>query len=205
MPRAGLDTAVVTEAGAQLADEQGLDELGMGALAERLGVKAPSLYKHVDSQADLTHRIALLGMQELGDAICDAIHGRGGRDALAAGAGAVRAYVNEHPGRYAAINGARPHGPDDPFVPASRRALDCLGGLVDGYGLPPDRRVHALRLVRSVLHGFASLEAAGAFQLQTDVDESFAWTIDLLDAGLRAATLGADGGRPVGRGSRDAS
>lgn len=197
MPRAGLDAAVVTEAGARLADELGLAQLSMGALAERLGVKPPSLYKHVTGQSDLIERIALLGVQELGDAICDATRGVVGRDALVAGAGAMRAYVVEHPGRYAAVNGARPRGPEDPFVAASRRTLDCLAGLMDGYPLPPSRRVHALRAVRSVVHGFASLEAAGAFQLQTGVDESFAWIVDLLDAGLRATVSQAEDARPA--------
>ena len=60
MPRAGLDAATVTEAGAALADEIGLAGLSMGAVAERLGVKTPSLYKHVASLADLQHRIAVL-------------------------------------------------------------------------------------------------------------------------------------------------
>ena len=81
MPRAGLAPASVTEAGAALADEVGSAQLSMGLLAERLGVKAPSLYKHVDSLADLAHRIAVLALTELGDAIRDATQGRAGRDA----------------------------------------------------------------------------------------------------------------------------
>ncbi len=203
MPRAGLDAAVVTDAGARLADEFGLDRLSMGAVAERLGVKPPSLYKHVAGQADLIDRIALLGVRELGDAICAATQGRAGRDALWAGAGAMRSYVKEHPGRYAAANSARPRGPDDPLVPARRRTLECLAGLLDGYALPPAEQVHALRVVRSMLHGFASLEAAGAFQLQTDVDDSFAWVVDVLDTGLRATVPDAGGERQVEAGRRD--
>jgi AcrR family transcriptional regulator len=57
----------------------------MGLLAERLGVRTPSLYKHVASQADLAHRIAVLAMTELGDTLRDATQGRAGSDALAAG------------------------------------------------------------------------------------------------------------------------
>ena len=53
MPRAGLGTAAVVAAGADLADEVGFAALTMGRLAERLGVRTPSLYKHVESQADL--------------------------------------------------------------------------------------------------------------------------------------------------------
>src|SRR3954470_5810058 len=119
MPRSGLTAPSVTEAGADLVDEIGFDQLSMGLLAERLGVKTPALYKHVTSQADLAHRIAVLAMAEFADAIRDAIQGRAGRDALAAGAQAMRIYVREHTGRYAAGDAAsRTTGPDDPIIPA---------------------------------------------------------------------------------------
>jgi len=188
MPRAGLAPASVTEAGAELADDVGLAHLSMNLLAERLGVKAPSLYKHVTSQADLVHRIAVLAATELGDAIRDAIQGRAGSEALAAAAQAMRKYVREHPGRYAALNQVRATGPDDPFIPASNRALSSLAATLDGYGLDPHREIHALRMVRSMLHGFSTLEVADAFQLDTAIDDSFAWMVTFIDHGLRATT-----------------
>lgn len=186
MPRAGLTPASVAEAGATLADEIGLDHLSMGLLAERLGVKTPSLYKHVTSQADLTHRIAVLAMTELGDAIRDATQGRASSDALTAAAQAARAYVKDHPGRYAASNAAHPTGPDDPLIPASSRVLTSLSAVLYGYRLEASQEIHALRALRSMIHGFATLEATGAFQIETDVNESFSWLINLIDHGLLA-------------------
>jgi hypothetical protein len=41
-------------------------------------------------------------------------------------------------------------------------------------------------MLRSLLHGFATLEAADAFQIDTDVDASFLWLIGFIDQGLRA-------------------
>ena len=187
MPRAGLAPASVTEAGAELADEVGLDGLSMGTLAARLGVKTPSLYKHVDGLADLTHRIAVLAAGEVADAIRDATQGRAGSDALVAAAVAMRTFVKEHPGRYAAGNAARPTGPDDPMIAGADRMLDSLRAVLRGYQLPPEREIHALRTLRSMLHGFATLEASGAFMIDADIDESFVWMIDLVDAGLRSA------------------
>lgn len=186
MPRAGLGPAAVTEAGAALADEGGLDSLTMGLVAQRLGVKTPSLYKHVENLADLTHRIAVLAMVELGDAIRDATQGRAGRDALVAAAQTMRGFVRDHPGRYAAGNNARPTGPDDPLLPAAQRVLASLSAVLLGYDLDPAQEVHALRTLRSSLHGFATLEAGGGFMIDTDVDESFTWMVDLLDSGLRS-------------------
>ncbi|MFG1926500.1 TetR/AcrR family transcriptional regulator [Cryptosporangium sp. NPDC048952] len=176
MPRVGLDPAAVVAAAAGLADEVGLTNVTMGLVAERLGVRAPSLYKHVSNQADLNRRIADLALTEVGDALRDGLQGRSGRDALAAAAHATRAYVLEHPGRYATLVRI-----DDD------RALGFLTAALAGYHLDPADTVHALRLFRSLLHGFAVLEAAGGFQLDTDLDESFAWLVDFLDRGLRSA------------------
>lgn len=186
MPRAGLDPASVTEAAADLVDEIGFDRLSMGLLADRLGIKTPSLYRHVTSQADLAHRIAVLAMDELADAIRDATQGRAGNEALVAGAHAMRTWVLVHPGRYAAGNAALISGPDDPLLAASGRVIDSWAAMLRGYRLDPAEEVHALRVLRSVLHGFASLEAIGSFQRSTDVDDSFTWTLGFLDQGLRA-------------------
>jgi AcrR family transcriptional regulator len=184
VPRAGLGPAAVTFAGAALADEVGLDHLSMGSLAERLGVRTPSLYCHVDSIDDLTHRIGVLAMGELAAAIGDATQGRSGREALVAAARAMRGFVNDCPGRYAAGNAARPTGPDDPLITATGRFLGSLSSALHGYRLDPDGETHALRTMRSLLHGFASLEAAGGFAIRTDVDDTFTWMIDLLHRGL---------------------
>ena len=188
MPRAGLVPASVTVAGALLADEVGLDRLSMGLLADRLGVRTPSLYKHVDGLADLAHRIAVLAATEVGDAVRDATSGRSDRDALVAGAQALRRYVREHHGRYAAVNSVRPTGPDDPLVLARGRLLDSFTAVLRGYRLPAGQEVHALRMLRSMLHGFATLEVADGFRIDTDVDDSFTWMLDVVDQGLQALT-----------------
>jgi AcrR family transcriptional regulator len=187
MPRAGLAPASVTEAGAMLADEIGFAQLSMGLLAERLGVKTPSLYKHVDNLADLIHRIAVLAATELGDALRDAIQGRAGTDALNAAAQAMRTYVKDHPGRYAAGNAAQPTGPDDPLATAITRMLGSFSAVLRGYQLDPAEEIHALRMLRSTLHGFATLEVEGGFRFDTDVNDSFAWMVDRIDHGLRSA------------------
>jgi AcrR family transcriptional regulator len=188
MPRSRLTPESVTEAGAALVDEIGFDQLSMGLLAERLAVKTPSLYKHVTSQADLAHRIAVLAMTEVANAIRDATQGRAGSDALAAGAQAMRTYVREHPGRYAAGNAARPTAPDDPLIPAVERVLASWAAMLRGYQLDISQEIHAMRMLRSVLHGFATLEMAGGFQIEASVDDSFTWMIDFIDQGLRAIT-----------------
>ena len=184
MPRAGLGPDAVVAAGAALADEVGFGALTMGGLAERVGVRTPSLYKHVAGQDDLVRRIAALALAEAADAIGSATQGRAGRDALAAAAHAFRDYVVTHPGRYAATIGVEPTGPDDPIALAGLRLLDAFTAVLRGYAVPATELDHALRALRSALHGFATLQAGNAFQWSADVDESFDWLITLLDRAL---------------------
>lgn len=184
MPRAGLDAASVTEAGAALADEQGLDGLSMALLAERLGVRTPSLYKHVANQADLVHRIGVQAMTEIGDVLQTAIQGRSGGEALVAAAEAMRAYAKLHPGRYAAANAGRPADDADPLAVAGDRVLTSLAASLRGYDLTDDEVIHALRMLRSLVHGFVTLESAGGFMIATDVEDSFTWMVALLHRGL---------------------
>ena len=159
---------------------------GMALVAERLGVKTPSLYKHVDNLADLGHRIAVLAATELGDAVGQATQGRSDGEALRAAAQALRAYAKQHPGRYAALNSARLTGYDDPFVAARGRLLEAFAAVLRGYRLNEDQEIHALRMLRSVMHGIVALEAAEAFQIDTDVDASLDWIISFVDHSLHA-------------------
>ena len=185
MPRAGLSSQDVVAAAAELADELGYKELTMGLVAQRLGIRTPSLYKHVDDLADLRHRLATQAMTELGEVVRDALQGRSGLDALTALLTAFRAYVTDHPGRYAATTGARFTGPDDPLQMASSRLLGSIAAMLRGYGVADSEMDHAIRTLRCTIHGYAALQAADAFQWTGDPDETFAWMIRFLDRGLR--------------------
>jgi AcrR family transcriptional regulator len=191
VPRAGLTRGDVVAAGAALADEVGYQDLTMGLLAGRLGVRTPSLYKHVDGLADLQHRVATLAMTELADAARDAMQGRAGLDALTALLTATRAYVTAHPGRYTATTGAGFTGPDDPLLEASTRLVGSIAAVLRGYGVGEAEMTHAIRTIRSTLHGFAALQAFDGFQWSADPDETFDWMIHFLDRGLRATSRAA--------------
>ncbi|MET7827089.1 TetR-like C-terminal domain-containing protein [Streptomyces sp. NPDC005386] len=115
---------------------------------------------------------------------------------MAAG-GLLRAFVKEHPGRYAAANAAVPTGPDDPLIAASNRVVASWAAMLRGYRIDPSQEIHALRMLRTVLHGFASLESAGGSQFETDIDDSFTWMITFIDQGLQASTAAGPNSAPT--------
>lgn len=190
MPRAGLSRAAVVETGAQVADEAGLDRLTLAGVAARAGVRLPSLYKHVGGSDDLQRGIAVLALRELRERLADAAVGRAGGEALRALAAAYREYARARPGRYAATLQA-PAPDDDEHARAAVAVVEVVFAVLRGYALEGDGLVHATRILRSTLHGFVALEAAGGFGLPDSVDETFVRLVAGLEAALRAGA--ADG------------
>lgn len=166
-----------------MADEVGLNQLTLAALAARLGVRQPSLYKHVAGQEDLNRRIAMRAKVELADVLGRAAIGRARADALVAIAHAYRAWALDHPGRYQAAQRAPVPGDADDEA-ASGRAAQVVAAVMDGYDLDGDNAIDAIRAFRATLHGFVSLETSGAFALPASVDRSFDRLVQALEVAL---------------------
>lgn len=181
MPRMGLTHQRVVAQAAEVADEAGLDRLTLAAIAKRLGVSLPGLYKHIDSLDSVKRDLAVLGVQELTAAMSAAAVGRSGRDALHAIARAYRSYAAAHPGLSAASVRA-PDPTDEEHIAVGEAAVAVLLAALDGYRLGGSDAIDAIRVLRVVLHGFTTLEAAGGFGLPQSVAGTFARLIDSLDA-----------------------
>jgi AcrR family transcriptional regulator len=173
----------VVTAAAELADEAGFDRLSLAALAARLGVRLPSLYKHIDSLDGLRRDVAVLAVTELGAVMSAAAIGRAGSDALRAVASAYRHYGQAHPGRYAATVRA-PAADDAEHTAAAESVLRVVLAVLAGYGLTGNDAIDATRALRATLHGFVALEAGGGFGMPVDVDRSYTWLVDGFDATL---------------------
>ena len=185
VPRAGLDPEIVTEAAAAIVDAEGLAAMTLARLAASLRVAPPSLYKHIGGLEDLTVRVATLAIRRLVDRLVAAAIGRSGGHALHAVAEAYRRFAMDHAGLYLLTQAA----PDPTFAEQRvevARALKVFGAVVAGYGIPDKLAVHAIRLIRAGLHGFADIEARRGFQMTASVDESFRMLVEALDISLNA-------------------
>jgi AcrR family transcriptional regulator len=172
VPRAGLTRDRVAEEAAVMADEVGLSRLTLAGLAERLGVRQPSLYKHIDSIASLRRDISVQAKGELGDVLARASVGRSGADAITAMSHAYRDWARRHPARYEAST-LMPSPGDVEDETVSATAIQVITDVLTAYRLEGDDAVDAIRAFRSTLHGFVVFEAAGAFAMSADVDRSF--------------------------------
>jgi AcrR family transcriptional regulator len=173
-------------AAADIADAEGLDAVTLARVAAALGVRSPSLYNHVAGREGLLRGIAVQSVRDLGGAMRRAATGRSGTAAIAAVAQAQRDYALAHPGRYATTVTA-PLAGDAEHEAAAGEALEVLEAVLDGMGLEGDELIHATRALRSAVHGFAALEAAGGFGLAVDRDAPFRRLVDALAGGMAAA------------------
>lgn len=182
----GIDRARVVQVAAELADAHGLEQLTLAQVAAQLGVRLPSLYNHVDGLPGLQRELALLAVRELAECMGRAAIGKSSDAAVLALAQAYRGYVLAHPGRYAAS--LRAPAPDDHALQqASQAVVDIALAVLEPYGLDEQAAIHAVRGLRSIAHGFATLEQAGGFGLPLDCDESFLRLVRAYTAGLHAA------------------
>jgi AcrR family transcriptional regulator len=183
----GLDKATVVEGAAKLVDEEGIEQLTLGRLAERLGVRTPSLYNHVAGLPGLKHDLAIYCLHDLLDRITHATIGKSHTEAIVALANAYRAYARETPGRYALTQQA-PDPADREVQVIAQQVVDVVRAVLVPYSYSEEEAIHAIRSLRSIVHGFVSLEVAGGFGIPVDLDASFHWLINLFVAGLRPST-----------------
>lgn len=169
----------VVAAAVELVNEGGLDALTLAALAKRLGVKPPSLYKHVPALIDLRRQVATSATQALLAHLQAAVVGKSGREALEAVLVAFRSFARTRPGLYQATV-ETPVGTELEHVAARDAMIELIGVILRSCGGRRKDTLHVVRVLRAAVHGFVSLELSGGFGRPLDVDESFARLTQML-------------------------
>lgn len=185
--RARLDKATVVQEAADLVNREGAAALSLQRLATALGIQTPSLYNHIDGLPGLQQALAVLNAGALADCLSDAAIGKAGTDAIKSMAQAYRDYIKAAPGVYMITlrsSGTQP-AVDPELEREEARTLRVVLAVMASLGLEGADAVHAARALRSVIHGFATLEIAGGFGLPLDCDESFRRLLEILAQGLQ--------------------
>ncbi|MEI5584864.1 MULTISPECIES: TetR/AcrR family transcriptional regulator [unclassified Agromyces] len=169
----------------EVLERDGRDGLTMQAVASSLGVRAPSLYKHVRDRDDLVRVVAEDVARDLAEHVGAAVEDAG-EDATSAAralAAAARRFAHERPNGYALVFGPLPEAQR-----AGRPALDRSSGAVLDIArrlVGDERALEAARTLTAWMHGFTSMELAGAFRLGGDVERAWEFGLEHVVAGLR--------------------
>ncbi|WP_189642741.1 TetR/AcrR family transcriptional regulator [Deinococcus piscis] len=160
---AKLSAEAVLDAAQRLLEHSGPDALTMRALADALGVRPSSLYRHFSSREVLLRALGDQAALNLKDQVLDAAEGLAPRAALLAAAQAYLAYTRTHPHLYALLLTKENDLPLEHLQHSPGKILwNTLLLLIGRLSGDPDDTDHAVAFW-TFLHGFASLEAAGTF------------------------------------------
>lgn len=171
----------------ELVEEHGKPVLSMRELAERLGVKTPSLYNHIDSMEQLLTEVCRYAVGQLNAALMGAMQNKSGDDAVRALAAQYRVFATERAGLYRVIM-AIPAENNAEFNKIAAAIIDPFMCVLASYAISAEQRLHWQRVIRSMLHGFASQQQAGFLSHSpVSTDESFELAVQCLLSGLHAA------------------
>lgn len=185
VPRSRARVDEIIDVAVGLIDAEGEGALGWNRLAQALGVKPPSLYNHLADAAELRRRVAIRGWQAVAEAVREAAaRTRTPATTLRAIAAAYREVARARPGLFVVATGTR-LSPDEPeFRPVASELMAMLSAPLEHLGVPPARRVHAIRILRAAIHGFLELERAEVLMMDASLDQSFRLLLDVVIAGL---------------------
>lgn len=183
-PRRGLDLATIVEEAATIADELGIEEVTLATLAKKLGVRSPSLYNHVDGLNALRIQLAIYGLQKLLAAINESLQNKEGDEAVHAIASAYISFARKHPGVYE-LTLRSPDADEAEYAAIGEQLVDLLVKTLSYYELGYEKAIHSVRGLRSLLHGFASIEQKDGFGMPQAIDESLKIVIQTYLNGLR--------------------
>ncbi len=171
--RRWLNRELVIEKAAAMADEASdVAAVSLTALARAFDVRPPSLYNHVASLEDLHRGMALYALRLLLSDLRQASSGLVGRESITAVASAYLRFVHAHPGLYPLTIRA-PESEETELAALSQELVQMMLLIVASLGLKGDDAIHAIRGLRAILHGFASLEAAEGYKMALDPEDSF--------------------------------
>ena len=165
----------ILAAARELLEEEGAEGLSMRSLGERLGIKAPSLYKHFPSKESLQAMLISIGFEEQAGLFEATL--RDSPEPLVAMARAYRDYAIRNPQLYRLMYDSPLNRPL--LVPGTEDAaaapsLQAAGGDED-----------LARAAWAFAHGMTTLELNARFSEGADVDAAWRRGIELLQAAAR--------------------
>jgi len=174
--RTSLDAIVI--AARDLLEREGLAALTMNAVAQRVGVRAPSLYKRVESRDRLIQLVAEATLTELAERLDK-------KRSVAEIAGVFRAFGNERPAAFQLVLTPASGTPvaDDSFRRAATQAILRAAGELAGE----EHALEAARMVVAWATGFITMEINGGFQLGGNVDDAWDFGVERIVTALTRA------------------
>jgi AcrR family transcriptional regulator len=190
--RTSLDDIVA--AARALLESDGLAGLTMQAVASHVGVRAPSLYKHVGDRDDLIRLVSEATVADLGNRMAAiGSSGSGSTDTgsndtssanIAELAREFRRFAHEMPAGYHLVFAPGPHAACPSAESLATAVAPLLAAATALAG--PGHALDAARTLTAWANGFLSMELSGSFNLGGDVNHAWEYGLASIIAAISA-------------------
>ena len=174
----------IIEMAAKIADKKGFANLTLKELANELGIRSPSLYKHFSGGLDeLNKELMLYGWRKMDSEITRAVIGKAKDDAIIELCYAYRKFVSQHRGLYEAMQWYNMYLSDE-HLQASEGIVDAMFRILNAYSLTDEQKVHTVRMLRAFLQGFCTIELHGGYANPVPLNETFDYSLHTILTGI---------------------
>lgn len=177
MQKRNLTKEKIFQAAFSLADEIGLNQVTFPKLAEKLGIKYPSLYNHFKNMDDLRIGMTVYLLNNLNSVLMKRLIGKSGEAAIREFAHVYREFAFENRTAYGLFMNI-PSTEDKEVIRLAKEMSNIIYQILEFYIKDKTKLVHKGRSFRSLLHGFVSLYSFGYLHGEVNLEDSFQSMID---------------------------
>ncbi len=182
--RAQINFVKILETAIDICNEEGYEQLTLSCISERLGIKTPSLYNHIQGLSDLKQKMANYGLKMLYDSIIHSVIGCIGDEAITSASKVYIEFVSKNPGLYSSISKV-PDPYEIEFDELSNQLVQVFIKLLGVYNLTDEESIYAVRGLRSLLHGFSAIQIDNGFRMNYSQEDSLDFIINTFMEGLK--------------------
>ncbi|GBF49851.1 WHG domain protein [Leptospira ryugenii] len=175
-----LNRELITDAAWALANQFGVSGFSLKDLAERLNIRSPSLYNHIQDLGEVQRELSARALLELNRYLVESqmsSQNKPSKERFQNFCASYRKFAATHPKVYETILGS-PKENESHKKAAEQTLRICQDSL--GLKVLDSEAVHKIRILRATLHGFVSIEFQSGFGLKESVEESFQWLVQML-------------------------
>lgn len=184
MSRIGLTKDIILQSAMEIVDKIGAENLTLKVLADKLGVRSPSLYNHFNSLSDLHTALMLYGWKQLEYRVMQAAIGKSKDDAIKSMCAAYLNFTLEHLGLFNIMQSYNQHISQE-TIAATSGLIETIRQVLSAYNLSEKYEVHTIRVFRSFLQGYVYLVQNDSFGNSVSIRDSFNVGVGILLKGLK--------------------
>ena len=172
-----LETAFI------IANKDSFDSLTASSITKKLKITPPALYKHFENLNNLKEIMAIFAFREIEKITKETLIISRGEEAIILLGKSYREFAKSNPSYFEATH-YRTKKENLELSMLRKSLIELLTRVFEDIGVESKEVLFSIRAFRSLVFGFIYLETKKSFGLDTNLDKSFLFAIDLFIKGI---------------------